>query len=124
MDSKRMKEMTKYLFFTILIMVSCKANRVHNGVWVSDADWLQYSIRIEISRKDKISVTYFNNPLYAYGENSSQDLPARKEGVLIREEQKIIFDNSEDVMYLWFLNSNLMMVRFNDGTSCDFIKEH
>ena len=103
-----------------------KENKQYNGIWVADADWLQYSIQIKISRKDKVSVTYFNNSLYAYenGENSNQNLPARKEGVLNREERKIIFDDSEDLMHLWFLNSNMMMVRFSDGTSCDFIKKH
>ena len=43
-----------------------KENKQYNVIWVADADWLQYSIQIEISRKDKVSVTYFNNSLYAY----------------------------------------------------------
>ena len=48
-----------------------KENKQYNGIWVADADWLQYSIQIEISRKDKVSVTYFNNSLYAYENNES-----------------------------------------------------
>ncbi|MBQ3649298.1 MAG: hypothetical protein II957_03755, partial [Treponema sp.] len=48
-----------------------KENKQYNGIWVADADWLQYSIQIEISRKDKVSVTYFNNSLYVYENNES-----------------------------------------------------
>ena len=54
-----------------------KENKQYNGIWVADADWLQYSIQIEISRKDKVSVTYFNNSLYVY-ENNESDMQKSK----------------------------------------------
>lgn len=125
MDLKRTKRMMKCLLFVVLFTVSCNANGVYNGRWMSNADWLQYSIQVEISRHDKVLISYFQNQFYVYAdkETGSLNIPEKKEGVFNRDQREIVFNNGESVMQIVFCNSDMMIIAFNDGTTCDFLKE-
>ncbi|MBP5443828.1 MAG: hypothetical protein J6Y60_11380 [Treponema sp.] len=116
------------LFLLSFIFLSCSAARKFNGIWVSCDDSIGIKTKIEMSKDDKVVISYFPMEWFLNSEEGFdlKTIPESKSGYIDRDNWKIIInDEGQDTVYnVTFISKEAMSIKYEDGSVGEFVREN